>query len=155
MIGPSALLQQRDRYTQREEGKMPDPLFGQDWKLDRGKSSLSVASFNPHTETQRYEEVPGGYRLTVTGSTAGQTYSWNYTALNDGKPHPVHGRNDVDSITTYRINDKITVGFFTKDGVAGGPYARFVSDDGRTLTVWAGGKNANGEPYFDVLHYDL
>lgn len=98
---------------------------------------------------------PNGYKLTVTGTRDGQPYAWNYTALYDGKPHPVQGRLDVDAITAYRINDKITVGFFTKSGLAGGPYSRFVADDGRSLTVWAGGRNANAAPYFGVLHYQL
>jgi hypothetical protein len=134
---------------------MPDPLFGRDWRLDRGRSDLSVTSFNPTQETRRYEEIQNGYKLTVTGTSGGRNYSWNYTALYDGQPHPVQGRDDVDAITAYRINDRITVGFFTKNAVAGGAYARFVSADGKHLTVTAGGKNANGEPYFDVLHYDL
>ena len=83
---------------------MADPLFGKLWRMDLGKSAFST-SFKPNAETRLYELVPGGYKLTVNGSFAGKDYSWNYTALYDGKPHPVYGRPDVDAITIYRISE--------------------------------------------------
>ena len=134
---------------------MADPLFGRTWNMNPARSRFSTTAFAPDQETRLYEEVPGGYELTVAGSHAGKDYSWNYTALYDGKPHPVYGRPDVNEITIYKINDHITVGFFSKDGVEGGPYSRNVSVDGKTLTVQAAGRNADGTPFFDVIKYHL
>lgn len=134
---------------------MADGLFGKNWTMNRGQSILGLGSHNPDSETRLYQEVENGYSLTVTGSKGGNPYQWGYVALYDGQPHPVYGRQDVDAITAYKISDKITIGFFTNNAVPGGPYARFVSDDGNSLVVWAGGRNANGAPYFDVIKYAL
>ena len=131
-----------------------DLLLGKKWKMDLAKSSFST-EFVPASETRLYEEVPNGYRLTVSGVHKGKPYSWGYTAHYDGKPHPVQGRNDVDSITIYRVNDRITVGFFKKGLVEGGPYARTVSDDGRSLIVEAAGRDVHGRPFYDVIAYHL
>jgi hypothetical protein len=133
---------------------MSDPLFGKTWRMDSAKSLFS-SNFAPSEETRLYEEVDNGYKLTVSGVHNGQPYSWHYTALYDGQPHPVVGRADVNSITIHRISDRITVGFFKKDLVPGGPYARFLSDDLQTLTVEAAGRNDDGSAFYDVTEYHL
>jgi len=133
---------------------MADPLFQKDWKMDPRASSFST-SFTPDSETRLYEERENGYKLTVTGSLNGEEYAWGYTAEYDGEPHPVHGREDVDSITIHKINDRITVGFFRKGLMPGGPYARTVSEDGQELMVEAAGRHADGTPFYDVIQYRL
>lgn len=134
---------------------MPDPLFGKTWKMNPARSVFSTAAFKPQQETRLYEEIPNGYKLTVNGSNNGIPYSWNYTALYDGKPHPVNGRLDVDAITIYKINQNITVGFFTKGAADGGPYSRSVSADGKSLSVQAAGRHVDGSPFYDVIQYQL
>lgn len=134
---------------------MADPLFGKKWQMDVSRSSFSTAAFSPASETRLYEETPGGYRLTVRGVNAGVEYKWGYDALYDGKPHPVHGRPDVDSITIYKLDDLNTCGFFWKQLMPGGPYARKLSADGARLQVQAAGRNAEGEAFFDVIEYEL
>jgi hypothetical protein len=129
-----------------------NPLFNVDWQLDTG-SSLFSTGFTPDKETRLYEEVPGGYKLTVTGEHQGKPYQWGYTALYDGKDHPVEGRPDADAIEAYKVNDKITIGFFKKDGEFVGPYARSLSPDNSTLTVQTVGKQDDGTAYFDVIRY--
>jgi hypothetical protein len=131
---------------------MTEGLFGKKWNLVLGSSRFS-AEFRPERETRAYEEVPGGYKLTVTGTSAGQPYSWSYTALYDGKPHSVHGRKDVDSILAYKVDDHVTLGVFLKQGVRTGGYVRLVSLSGGELQVLAAGINEKGAPYFDVLTY--
>jgi hypothetical protein len=129
-----------------------DKLFGVTWEVDPGISRFS-ADWKPDRETRSYEALDNGYKLTVSGSHLGRPYSWGYTAYYDGKKYPVSGRPDVDSIEIYRINDRITVGFFSKDNIPGGPYSRFVSEDGKTLEVQSVGHRADGSVFFDVLHY--
>jgi hypothetical protein len=92
--------------------------------------------------------------LTVSGSHEGKAYEWGYTAYYDGKRHKVYGREDVNGIEIYKINDRITVGFFYDSHEPGGPYARFVSEDGKSLTVQTVGKH-NGNVYFDVIQYEI
>jgi len=132
---------------------MTDPLFGKQWKMSRAASAFSTA-FSPETETRLYEERPNGYKLTVSGVHGGKEYSWGYEAYHDGKPYPVHGRDDVDSITIFRLNDARTVGFFELAGSVAGPYARRLSDDGNSLTVEAAGRR-DGTPFYDVINYHL
>lgn len=129
-----------------------DPLFDIKWTMAKAESRFS-GPFNPEGETRLYEEVSGGYRLTVSGTHDGKSYSWGYTALYDGKDHPVWGRPDVDSIETYRINDRITIGFFKKNAMPGGPYARKLSEDGKSLQVQTVGRNPDGTAYFDMIEY--
>ena len=132
---------------------MADPLFGKDWKMNSGLSVLGIGSLSPDHETRRYEEIANGYKLTVTGAHKGQPYSWGYTAIYDGQNHPVYGRDDVDSIVAYRLNEYITLGFFFKNNLEGGAYKRTTTTEGNQLTVVASGRNARGAPYFDVIHY--
>lgn len=126
-----------------------DPLFNVSWALIPNRSKFSIAEWNPTNEARLYEEVPGGYKLTVTGTNQGISYQWGYTALYDGNDHPVHGRADVDAIEAYKINDQITVGFFKKNGEEVAGYKRGLSVDGKSLQVVASGINDKDTPYFD------
>ena len=134
---------------------MADPLFGKNWILNlRAFEFPSSHLVGDGGETRRYDEVPNGYRLTVNGTRNRQSYSWGYTALYDGQPHPVTGRDDIDSIVAYRVNELITIGFFSKGGDDRGvAYQRILSSGGDHLKIIASGREANGSPYFDVLQY--
>src|SRR5689334_15001456 len=127
---------------------MPDPLFDVNWTLDNAKSRFST-DWSPETETRLYEETEDGYRLTVSGTHNGKPYKWGYTAKYDGKNHPVYGRSDVDAIEAYRVNDRITIGFFKKTGTdsPGGPYSRKISEDGKKLQVQTVGTRDDGTVY--------
>jgi hypothetical protein len=131
-----------------------DPLYGKTWKMDPEASHYSTA-VAPSEETRVYDEIENGYTLTVTGAHDGKKYSWHYTALYDGQPHPVHGRADVDSIVIYKLDDQHTAGLFSKGLRPAGPYIRNVSEDGRSLTVEAAGRNVDGAPFYDVIEYRL
>jgi hypothetical protein len=131
-----------------------NPLFGANWSMEAGSSAFSTA-FTPSNETRLYEAIDNGYTLTVRGTVDGEDYEWGYTALYDGEAHPVHGREDVDSIRIYELDDRRTVGLFEKALSPGGPYARGLSEDGRELTVQAAGRHADGTPFFDVIVYRL
>jgi hypothetical protein len=133
---------------------MADPLFEKTWKADVGASIFSDA-IKPTNEMRLYEERPNGYKLTVTGERGGSSYKWFYEAYYDGKTHPVHGRDDADGIVIYKLDDKNTVGFFSKGIEPAGPYRRKVGLDGRSLQVEAAGRDANGQPYFNVINYSL
>jgi hypothetical protein len=130
-----------------------DPLFDKTWSLQPDLSRFS-ALVAPDSETRVYENLDNGYKLTVSGTREGQTYEWGYTAYYDGDPHPVHGREDVDSIRIFKLDARRTVGLFDQGGSPGGPYARVVSEDGSQLTVEAAGRNADGSAFYDVIAYN-
>jgi hypothetical protein len=133
---------------------MPNALFGQTWKADINRS-LFTGTLAPTFETRLYEERPNGYKLTVSGELNGKPYQWHYEAYQDGKKYPVYGRDDVDAIEIYRLNESMTVGFFSKEFLPGGPYKRTLSADGKSLQVEAAGRDAAGRPYFNVIEYKL
>src|SRR3989344_3000678 len=137
--------------SKRAAGKNINSLFNVPWKMDKRSSRFST-DWVPEKETRLYEPVKGGYRLTVRGVRKGKNYEWGYTALYDGKPHHVYGRDDVDSIEAYKINDRVTIGFFRKGIVFGGPYSRHLSKDGKTLVVQAAGRNGS-RAFYDVIKY--
>ena len=100
-----------------------------------------------------YEEIPNGYKLTVQGTRNGVAYTWGYTALYDGRPHPVTGRDDFDAITAYKVDQYITLGNFTKAGIDVAGYQRGGNAAGTALKVIASGKRLDGSTYFDVMQY--
>lgn len=131
-----------------------DLIFDVSWTIDKEASKFS-ALWKPDTETRHYEPIGhNGYRLTVVGIHNGKPYRWGYTTFYDGHDHPVLGRDDVDSIETYRVNEKISIGFFKKDGILCGPDARKVSKDGKSLTIQTIRRNG-GNVYFDVIEYKM
>jgi hypothetical protein len=129
-----------------------NPLFGVNWTLNKGASVFST-NWTPDSETRLYEETSTGYKLQVFGVHQGKPYSWGYDAKYDGQDHAVTGRPDVDAIEAYKVNDRITIGFFKKGAALAGPYARKLSADGKTLTVQTVGKRDDGTVYFDVIEY--
>lgn len=130
-----------------------DPLFNVNWTLDSEKS-LFNEQWAPNTENRVYTPVgDNGYTLKVSGVHKGKPYEWGYTAQYDGKDHTVYGRDDVDTIEAYRINDRITVGFFKKGNVPAGPYKRKLSEDGKSLEVETVGRRPDGTFYYDVISY--
>ena len=73
-------------------------------------------------------------------------------ALYDGNDHPVQGRTDVDAIEAYLVNDRITIGFFKKDGVEVAAYKRNALSE-KHLQVVASGLDESGTAYFDIVEY--
>ncbi len=132
---------------------MADPLFDKTWNMLPAKSLFS-ATLTPVAETRLYDSRPNGYKLTVNGTQSGKPYQWWYEAYYDGNAHPVHGRNDVDSITIYKLDAFNTVGFFENGNQPAGAYRRKISADGATLIVEAAGRG-NGQPFYDVIEYRL
>ncbi len=131
-----------------------DSISDVSWTIDNDASIFS-ALWKPDAEIRHYESIgQDGYRLTVSGTHNGKSYRWGYTAFYDGHDHPVLGRDDVDSISCYRVNDNISIGFFKKDGIFCGPDARKISKDGKTLTIQTVRRN-NGNVYFDVIEYKV
>ncbi len=72
----------------------------------------------------------------------------------DGKPYPVSGNPDFDSVSVTRVNALTVNSTQTKAGVTVGTGVRTVSKDGKTLTFAQKGTHAGGAKYDDMLVYD-
>ena len=127
-----------------------DDLYGT-WTQDSARSFYGPGP-KAASHVRVYERAGEGFKVSCTEAIGGKTISWNYTApAYDGRVYPVHGRTDFDGIKSYKLSDTETLGIFMKDGIQGGAYARSMSDDGKTLTVFEAGKdNGSGQPYWNT-----
>lgn len=104
------------------------------------------------------EAVPGGVKVTVTAEmTDGTNRSLSYTALYDGTPVRVIGAPSVwDTVATRQI-DQRTFTFESFDS-RGGKYRAagrsVLSKNGKRMTTWQEGTNANGKEMKFVVVYD-
>ena len=127
-----------------------DDLYGS-WKQDSAQSFYRPG-LKAESHIRVYERSGQGFKVSCTETIGGKTVSWNYTApAYDGKIYPVYGRDDFNGIKSYKLSDTETLGIFTKDGGDEGAYARNLSYDGKTLTVFEAGKdNGRGQPYWNT-----
>jgi hypothetical protein len=123
------------------------------WTLNVAKSKFSGTA--PKSGTRVYAEGADGTTLDqkMVGAD-GKEMSMRTAIKYDGKPYPVSGNPDADSVTA-KVIDKNTTDFtLTKGGKAAGTVHRVVSADGKTLTVNNKGTHADGKAYDDTLVYD-
>jgi hypothetical protein len=124
------------------------------WKLNLAKSTFSPGPA-PKSQTRTYAEMPQGMMLTIKTTAAdGKESTGSLTFKVDGKPYPVSGNPDFDSVSVTRV-DALTVNTTqTKAGAKVGTGVRSVSKDGKTLTFTSKGTNATGGKFDDVAVYD-
>ena len=77
-----------------------------------------------------------------------------YTANFDGKDYPLTGSQIANTVSLRRINSRITIRTDKKDGKVIQTLTRIVSEDGKTLIVWATGTNAQGNPIDNVAVWE-
>jgi hypothetical protein len=88
-IGTSAVL---------ADSPASDPAIGA-WKLNLAKSKFSPGPA-PKSQTRTYVESAQGVTLTIKNTAAdGKESTLTVTFKDDGKPHPVTGNPDFDSVT--------------------------------------------------------
>jgi hypothetical protein len=130
-----------------------DPVIGT-WKLNVAKSTFSPGP-GPKSQMRTYAESPQGIVLTLTTTAAdGKETTSSLTFKDDGKPYPVNGSPDFDTVSVKRVDALTTNSAQMKAGATVGTGARTVSKDGKTLTFTQKGMHANGAKYDDVSVYD-
>ena len=130
-----------------------DPSIGR-WELNVSKSK-----FNPGPAPKRLTRIiePSwqSTKHTAKGIDAqGKRVLVSFSANYDGKDYPVTGGILADSISFKRLN-RLTTAFVQKKAgriVAVG--LRFVSQDGKTMTVTSEGTNLRGQAFSDVAVFD-
>jgi hypothetical protein len=130
-----------------------DSLVGT-WKLNVARSTFSPGpAFQSQTRT--YAESPQGLVLTLTTTTAdGKTGTSHLTFKYDGKPYPMIGNPDFDSVSVTRVDAYTTSSTQLKAGKSVGTGLRTVSKDGKTMTFEQQGTHVGGVKYHDKLSYD-
>jgi hypothetical protein len=130
-----------------------DPAIGT-WKLNVAKSTFSPGPA-PKSQIRSYVESAQGLTLTIKtvgadGKESGSTLSFK----DDGKPYPVTGSPDFDTVTVTRVDALTVTSVQMKGGKAVGTGTRAVSKDGKTLTFSSKLTDAKGVKHDDVSVYD-
>lgn len=124
------------------------------WKLNLAKSTFSPGPA-PKSQTRTYAESAQGMTLTIKTTAAdGKESTSTLTFKDDGKPYPVSGNPDFDSVSVTRVDALTVHSTQTKAGAPVGTGVRTVSKDGKTLTFSQKGTHAGGGKYDDVSVYD-
>ena len=109
----------------------------------------------PQSNTLKIEAAGKGEKITTEGVNAqGGRTATEYTANFDGKDYPLTGSQIANTVSLRRINSRITIRTDKKDGKVIQTLTRIVSEDGKTLIVWATGTNAQGDPIDNVAVWE-
>jgi hypothetical protein len=135
----------------------------------RAQSAPSEAgNWKMNVAQSKFSPGPAAKSSTVTISTAGQGVKvvvdgvgpdatkvhWEYTANFDGKPSPVTGNPDGDTVSVKRVNANTVESSYTLKGKPTMVVRRVLSADGKTLTVTQTGTNGQGQKINNVLVFE-
>jgi hypothetical protein len=128
-----------------------DPLVGT-WSLDVAASTFSAGA-GPKSQTRTWK-VDGSVDVSSVNA-AGQTATYSYRIVPDGKPYPTTGAvpNGSDSVTSTRVDARTIQSRFSRGGKPADTTTFSVSADGTRLTVAAQGVQTNGKALTDRLVY--
>ena len=123
------------------------------WKLNEAKSKL--ASGAPKNNTVVYEASGDSVKVTIDGTDAsGKPTHSEWTGKFDGKDYAVTGDPNSD-MRSYDWRSKHHLGFkVKKDGKVTNAGTIELSPDGKSRTVTATGKDAQGKRTKSVAVYD-
>ncbi len=130
----------------------PDPLVGT-WTLDTAKSSYKPGPA-PKSATVVIEAAGKGVKVAVDAVNAdGSPMKWGFTTQRDGKPAPVTGNPNYDTITATQSAPGAGANTYSKGGKEVATSKLAVSADGKTLTVTTDGTDAKGQKMHNVAVY--
>ena len=131
-----------------------DPAVGT-WKLSPEKSTFGSSMPAPKSSVRTYTEMPGGLTVSIVTELAdGTKHTQGSSFTYDGKPHPVTGSADYDTIAVTRVDRFSSKTDLIKDGKVLGHLTRVVSPDGKTMTVTADLTTAKGVKDHEVTVYE-
>jgi hypothetical protein len=124
------------------------------WKLNLAKSTFSPGPA-PKSQIRTYVESAQGMTVTTKTTAAdGKESTTTLTFKEDGKPYPISGNSNFDSVSVKRVDALTVHSTQMKAGATVGTAVRSVSKDGKTLTFAQKATNAAGEKFDDVAVYD-
>jgi hypothetical protein len=136
------------------QGAQPtDPVAGT-WELNLAKSKI-VPGPAPKSETRVYAVKGNQITLTLKSVEAdGRTTSAGSTYVYDSKDYAVTGNPDIDMQAITQVDRYTITSMMKKSGKVVQTGRRFVSTDGKMLTVIFKGTNTKGQTIDEVRVYD-
>lgn len=130
-----------------------DPVVGT-WTLNLAKSKFNPGPA-PRSQTRTYTQSDDGISLSVTSvGPDGTTMSQQSTFKYDGKPYPMSGSHDYDTITLQRVNGSTVKSAMMKGGKQVATTIRTISEHGKALTLSTKLTGADGKVYDNVAVFD-
>jgi len=131
-----------------------DPAVGT-WTLDLAKSKLDPNEPALKSSVRTYTATADGLKVSIHSVEAdGTAHDTGSTFTYDGKPHPVSGTTNYDTIAVTRVGTNESKTELIKSGKVVGHLSRVVSKDGKTMTVTVDETNAKGAKVHEVTVYD-
>jgi hypothetical protein len=124
------------------------------WKLNAAKSKFEPGPA-PKSQTLTYSMEGDKLKIVaevVGGDGAKQT--WTMVVGFDGKPAPITGNPNADTVTLKKIDERTGESTFTKGGKVMAVNTRVLSADGKTLTITTKGTDAKGQARHDVQVFE-
>ena len=124
-----------------------NPRFGK-WKLKSDNpASTNIMTYEPFAGT--------GMKITVeTTNASGNTSSWGYTTMFDGRTHPVTGRNGTDGAIVRIVTDKINEIIYKQGDRVTQMLVNVLSADNQSIQVTYYSTNAQGETRVSAATYE-
>ena len=127
------------------------------WKLNVAKSKYDPANLAPKSQTLKQEAVAGGgFKGTTDGVDAqGKPTHTEQSSMFDGKASEIKGAADANTTRVYKRIDKNSYEYVQSVGGKVTTTSRtVVAADGKTRTITATGKDAQGRTVHNVSVYD-
>jgi hypothetical protein len=130
------------------------PSFVGTWKLSLEKSKFDPGP-PPKSQTVIYEMSGQDFKLIVMIEDAySQQHTRNATFRMDGKPYPMSGNPNVDTISVQRISARETRTTEMRGSKIVGQLTSTISADGKTRTSRVTLMTADGRTEHNVTVYD-
>lgn len=130
-----------------------DPVVGT-WKLNVAKSTFPGGRA-PASQTVTFTKAARGTAvLSQAVGADGRVVRSSYTAIYDGKRHPIAGSPSADSVAFRRIDAWTVERTDTKAGKFTAQVTRVLSKDGKTLTVTTRAFDGLGRSVVGVTIYE-
>ena len=123
------------------------------WKLNEGKSKLAAGMIRNTTVV--YAAAGDSVKCTTEGTGMnGKPMHTEWTGKFDGKDYPLTGDPSADTRAYHKVNDHTLTLENKKGGKVTTNGKIVVSEDGKTRTLSAWGKNAEGKEVTSISVYD-
>jgi hypothetical protein len=127
-----------------------DPAVGT-WTLDLAKSKQDPNEPALKSSVRTYTATADGLKVSIHNvDVDGAAHDTGSTFTYDGKPHPVTGPTDYDTIAVTRVSTNESKAKLIKSGKVIGHLTRVISKDGKTMTITVNDTNAKGAKIHDV-----
>ena len=124
------------------------------WKLNVAKSTFGSMA-PPRSQTRIYTATHKGTHVVIEEEAAdGKMTKTDVTITYDGKPHPVSGNPDFDSLSATRLDSYETKANLIRNGQVIGLLRRLVSEDRKTMIINTRIERANGNTETALSFYD-